>query len=263
MATFTCLFFLLNLWICVCAFPCGLGNVCNCFTHTKLATCARRNLRSFPQFTKTEEKNIQILILRWNKINQIPRKEFIQNLGKIDLRENPLNCSLLPPWSNIVSDCLMSTKKTISDSLITTKKLQQVTISTKPTNPTSVTTTLSKSSTLVKFFSKVTTVKYTTTTSFREQISTEQGLFHETTSNRKETTIYLSSLFSTESSIHKQTTSSMPAEQSQSDDSVEFFLHVTLGPIAVLYIVSTMIWLIKRWCQRRTQYRRTNLSNET
>lgn len=46
-------------------------------------------------------------------------------------------------------------------------------------------------------------------------------------------------------------------EESQEESQLDFYLHVTLGPIGILYVVATLFLLVKYWIRRRNLQRLT------
>lgn len=48
----------------------------------------------------------------------------------------------------------------------------------------------------------------------------------------------------------------MRVDQTEEAQSIDFYLHVTLGPMGVLYVLGSLIIILKRWWRRRRQHTR-------
>ena len=100
---------------------CGLlGNRfrCRCYIRSREAVC-RESLPQIPFFGGLLNE-VDVIDLRYNKItfiNESRKEEF--EMVELDLRKNPLNCSELPNWANIISDCKKKPTTTSSISFST------------------------------------------------------------------------------------------------------------------------------------------------
>ena len=83
---------------------------CSCFLETHLAVC-RSQVEKVPFFGDYLLKKLKFLDLRYNRVSTLnnSRQKELSEFLQIDLRNNPIDCTLLPDWNNVVSDCKEST----------------------------------------------------------------------------------------------------------------------------------------------------------
>ena len=84
---------------------------CVCYAKQKLINCAKAGLSSVP---KDLPRGYKRLNLAYNQIQLLTRNDMkhIRNLTIVDLRGNPLNCSLFTNVKNTLSDCPKQTTTT-------------------------------------------------------------------------------------------------------------------------------------------------------
>lgn len=302
---------------------------CICYDRTGLITCLRKNLKSIPDFTRIPG-SYRWLDLRWNNIKNITYTPFLRNLQRIDLRGNPINCSLLPMFENIVNDCFHNESSTLSRPLrrsttpvprqqkkkviqknhilssFSTRLLRRTTTAAVPPHQkneeiqkghilSSLTTAVppnQKNKLIQKgiIFTAPTTVISTGTLQRSSETKTPKKPKSEfiseiaSTSISKELKVHTQALFhmTTEEDRYKITSLSPSTSLDQSgtivirpsnwpdsrkfkniemtiktesvdmeEASIDFYLHVTLGPLGVLYVIASVFVIIKQWIRRR------------
>lgn len=130
------IFVLATIYPAVClADPCGFylpvnQHVCECYPNLARIDCIHRGLKFIPKFSLKIGK-FYSLDLRRNLITTVSKKDLnaLKGFKKINLRENPLNCTKLPYWQYLVSDC-SNNARNFTDLLLTTQ-----TIETAPNDP--------------------------------------------------------------------------------------------------------------------------------
>ena len=83
---------------------------CVCYAKQKLVNCAKAGLSSVP---KDLPRGYNRLNLAYNRIKWLTENDMkrFRNLTTVDLRGNPLNCSLLGNVENTLSDCRKQTTR--------------------------------------------------------------------------------------------------------------------------------------------------------
>jgi hypothetical protein len=203
-----------------------------------MASCISGNRVVIPLFSAQEKGNIQVLDVRWNKITKIPSDdEFLKKLSLIDLRDNPLNCANIPRWQNIRSDCL-KLEKTVQKTTSTSKWKW---LTTQPT---------------LILVSDVTVIGGEHLTPGTISITRTPG-----TNSITRTRITASTSTSRITPSTWPAFSNMPTINTipinEEEGGVDFYLHVTLGPAGVLYVLVTAFMLIRRWLRSRRTARFT------
>lgn len=252
---------------------CGLQNQCICLKNLRQASCLRKNLSMVPKFSEREESLFDYLDLRWNNIHFLPGDDkFLPKLRFIDLTFNPVQCNNITRWKNVKTDCLFK------DSL-------------RKNNSVSFKTTLIGSVSRNRHSNKVSTNSQGRTTATRPDSVTSPALVldnPETIRHNPETTpttitrsdptttfapVALTQETTTPSTVHIPGTTPMPNPSNpqrkstislstmaemrvDQTESIDFYLHVTLGPMGVLYVLGTLFVILKRWWIRRRQHTR-------
>lgn len=217
--------------------------------NSHLATCSRKKLTELPRFSDADKKLFTTLFVRWNFIRYIRNDKHLEGLKLIDARNNPLNCSNLPRWINLKTDCqnklmqqsqeIFSREKTKDD---TTNVMQITSPSTFPfisefdKSLPDLSASYSRSTPTIT----LTTVK--AAPSSPEEISP------------KELSIKISTHTSDITSRNESTDKLFivtPNRNMEEQNSLDFYLHVTLGPAAVLYILATIAFCVRYYLRRR------------
>jgi hypothetical protein len=219
--------------------PCGYQKKCSCYQYSRIASCTRKSLTEMPYFHANEIRTFDRLYLRWNFIRDIRPDPHFKSLKLIDLRNNPIQCEVVTNWDNLLVDCIKTVlPHTTEKSVITTN----------PTTFSSPIVTQNSPPEIDSSNPDPVTFK-TLSPSYAETISMEkvdsQVLPSSVTTPRKIQVELSPTLPSTDTVI-------MSSESASSDgNNVEFYLHVTLGPMAVLYIITTIFLIIRRHLRNR------------
>jgi hypothetical protein len=215
---------LIAIWLCMAeGKPCGIPEECQCYSNIKLISCVRQNLRILPNFGLKNFRKYDILDLRWNKIKSINIRKLSQ-FRQVDLRKNPLNCTGMLSFFHIKTDCIY---RSLSHALTASI---QTTLETSFGNRPEV-----KPDLLLISSSRT---QFPSSSTFNPR--------KLTTDSRPDSTSFYPNLEETNTSSEDKMTNN-PA-----DSTVEFYLHVTLGPIGVLYVCATAIIMIRQYLRRRS-----------
>lgn len=188
--------------------PCG-SPPCQCYQNIRRIYCVRMKLRHVPRFMAKERLTYHHLDLRWNSITNLDRND-IENFKEIDIRGNPINCSVVPRTHHIKSDCIFD-NYVITPHFETLRPLTMGNSAEKQPSNDNLPTTF-----------PVTIRDHSTTGSIGR-------------ANRRN--------FS-----EKPEMSILPT-----DSSVDFYVHVTLGPIGVIYVLATVAFFIHRHIKNARQ----------
>lgn len=197
---------------------CGIPPKCKCYRMRRLITCWKQNLERVPDFNRSEMKFYERLDLRWNNIRFYQVDNYVKKLF-VDLRHNPINCSVVGPNAFLKTDCFDS--DTITTSSGDSPK--------SSTRPWAAFYAPFESSTLTR--QETYSLHHPSETTESIQSTFKQTLLLEKT---KEPTIMSGSKLIVE----------------PTDSSVDFYLHVTLGPIGFLYFIGSLAMILRLYIRR-------------
>lgn len=241
---------------------CGTQKECRCYFNLQIASCTKQQLKKIPLFTDLEKTYFNKLYLRWNLIKSVRMDPHLENLELIDLRNNPLKCESIPQWKNIHLDCINKLSTSSMTTISPPKKKQIAEKSEIMQRSTQQLKIASSHITLSTVYHSI-TIANTLSTDSSPGSSVISADIHSLSTRllSEKVTDQPSSFFSTsltsDSDSLKDFQSSTP--KMEKDNSLDFYLHVTLGPIGVLYVLASIMVVIRIYLRRR--FHRRNISS--
>lgn len=256
---------------------CGFNRKCFCYENSRLITCFRKNLKHVPQFTDNIQSQYDYLDLRWNNIRSVNLSDsFLGKLYQVDLRDNPIDCTI-PRVANIKTDCFFPTTKNRNESGTTMRKSfsnnfssisstqpipTDIISSTSPVPTVSQKTTTRSISSVPtashKSFTRIISYRPSSKISARKSTLSSSSVKTRIPSTATTSETQLLSIKSVSTTMSIPIATSYHAEVEEPvTATVDFYLHVTLGPIAVIYVISSLIIILKQWMRRRHLRRMT------